>query len=143
MSSLLAIRDAIKTTLGAAIATLTPYDTVPAEPNLPAVVVVPAPSDTADFVVAMGRGTDTWRFDLIVLVQAGDEDVAQDQLDSYITGAGSTSIREAIWNTRTLGLADCNAHVAAVTGYNLAFTACSIDHIAASLRLVVHTTGTG
>jgi hypothetical protein len=142
VSSLQQIRDAIKTTVGNAIAALTPYDTIPGAPVLPALAVMPAPSETADFVVSMGRGTDTWRFDLVVLVSARDEDLAQDDLDGFISGAGAFSIRQAIWNARTLGLADCNAHVSGVTGYNLAYTVCSIDHVAATLRLVVHTSGT-
>lgn len=141
MSSLAQIRTALKTTITAAISGLTGYDTVPGSPNLPAVAVVPVPDENG-FTVAMGRGADRWQFDVIVLVSAGDEGVGQQQLDSYVTGAGSASIRQAIFAARTLGLGDCDAVCTGLSGYNLGYTVVSIDHMAASLRVVVHTTGT-
>jgi len=142
MSSLAQIRDAIKATVGASIPSLFAYDTVPGSPNLPAVVVMPA-EDAADFQVAMGRGLDTWTFDLFVLCSYAEAGLGQDALDSYITCAGDSSIREAIFNAKTLGLADCSAHVASVRHYGSRFAAASIDHVGAVLRLVVLTSGTG
>jgi hypothetical protein len=142
MSSLAQIRDAIKATVGASIPSLFVYDTVPGSPNLPALVVMPA-EDAADFQVAMGCGLDTWNFDLFVLCSYAEATIGQDALDSYVTGAGATSIREAIFNAKALGLADCSAHVASVRNFGARFAAAGVDHVGAVLRLVVLTSGAG
>jgi hypothetical protein len=139
MSSLQSIRDAIKTTLESAIDSLSAYDTVPGATNLPAVVVVPS---TANFNVAMGRGTDTWEFDLAVMVPYTDADIAQDALDNYVTGAGDSSIRQAIFQNRDLGLSDTDAHISGMSDYGSRFEMAGIQNIGAKLRLVVHTKGT-
>lgn len=139
MAGLEAIRDAIKTTIEAGIPTLHCYDTVPEATNLPAVVVAPT---AADFDVTMGRGTDTWTFTLAVLVQSLDADLGQDRLDALVTGAGATSIRQCIFNARSLGLANVDAHVSAMSGYGGTFESAGANHIGATLTLNVHTTGT-
>lgn len=142
MSSLEVIRTAIKTTLGGAIDALHTYDTVPDASNLPCVVVAPF---SADFDVTMARGTDTWQIDLIVLVSDTERKVAQDQLDSFVTGAGSNSIRQAIFAARDLGLgaaSGTNAHISGMSSYGARWTMSSLGHVGAKLRLVVHTKGT-
>lgn len=144
MASLAQLRTAVKTTLVAALGAGTEvYDTIPGSPVLPCVCVVP---DTANFVVAMAKGTDTWQFDLVVLVPSGDNTVGQSRLDPYVTGAGALSIRQAIYaaNTPTtgLGLANTNAHVPGMTDYGGSFEAVDVAHIGARLRLIVHTSGT-
>jgi hypothetical protein len=138
MASLEAIRDAIATTLGG-LGNLTAYDTVRDVANLPAVVAIPA---EADFTVAMGRGVDTWTLDLLVLVSDREMDIAQDQLDGFVTGAGATSIRQQIFNNRTLGLANTDAHVAGMREYGSQYKLAKIGHVGAKLQLVVHTPGT-
>lgn len=144
MASLAELRTGVKTTLVAALGGGTEvYDTIPGQPVLPCVCVVP---DSANFVVSMAKGTDTWQFDLIVLVPSGENKVGQSRLDPYVTGAGALSIRQAIYaaNTPTLGLglANTNAHVSGMTDYGGSFEAVDVDHIGAKLRLVVHTRGT-
>lgn len=139
MASLESIRDGIKTTLESAVGVLTAYDTVPDVTNLPAVVCVP---DTADFDVAMGRGTDTWEFDLYVLVGTADMGLGQDALDGFITGAGPNSIRAAVFANRNLGLGDCNATITGMSDYGAKFAMADLQHLGAILRLVVHTSGT-
>lgn len=140
MASLAAIRTAIATTLTTVLGAGTQmYDKIPGQPALPCVCVVP---DTADFEVAMGRGTDTWVINLVVLVPSADPEVGQSRLDPYVTGAGDLSIRQAIFNNRTLGLSNTDAHVSGVTDYGGSFEAVDVDHIGARLRLVVHTRGT-
>lgn len=139
MASLTAIRAGIKTTLKAAIPSLHGYATVAAAVNVPAFVVEPA---TTDFLVAMGRGTDTYQLDLHVIVAEADELVAQAQLDEFVTGAGDKSLRAAIFAARSLGLTHTDAHVAGMTAYGVQFEAAQLDHIGATLRLVVHTKGT-
>lgn len=97
---------------------------------------------TADFLVAMGRGTDTWELDLHVLVSDADQQLGQVNLDELVSGAGTRSVRAAVFSTKTLGLSNTDAHVAAMTAYGVRFEAPEIDHIGATLRLVVHTRGT-
>ena len=140
MSSIAAIRTAIKTTVEAAVSSLTVYDTMPDRINLPAVVVVPSASD---FNVAMGRGADTHNFDLYVLTSKRETGLAQDDLDAFITGAGSASIRQVIFSARALGLSDADEHVVGMRGYGGSFSFADIDHVGAILEVVVHTSGTG
>lgn len=141
MAALAAIRTAIKTTLEANITDLRVHDTIPDSISPPALVVAPAES-AADFQVAMGRGLDTWNFDLLVLVSMTTARIAQDALDAYVTGAGASSIRQAIFNNKTLGLDDVDARVASVSKYDFTYTVGSIDYAGATLRLIVHTSGT-
>jgi len=137
MSSLSAIRDAIKTTLDA-LPEGNAYDFVPDNPTLPAVCAYPSP---ADFFGAFGRGLDTWEFEILVLTARGSDRAGQDKLDQFITGAGSLSIRQAIFNNRTLGFADTDAQVSGVLEYRPTVVA-GVDVYAARLRLVVQTSGT-
>lgn len=140
MASLEAIRDGIKTTIETAVTTLHVYDTVPDSANvLPAVIVVPF---TSDFEVSMGRGLDTWEFDLWVLVSMSEMGIKQDSLDAYVSGAGSSSIRQAIFNNRTLGLSSTDAHVSQMLEYGARFATAGYPHLGARLRLLVHTPGT-
>lgn len=139
MASLGAIRTAVKTILEAAISGVQVYDKVAAAVNVPAVVVEP---DGADFNVAMGRGTDRWEFNLHVMVADSDEIVGQDKLDGFVTGAGARSVRQAIFTTRSLGLADTDAHVSEMTAYGVRFEQADIQHVGATLRLIVFTKGT-
>lgn len=139
MATLAQIRTGFKTTIQAAVTGLTVYDTVPEVTNLPAVVVMPR---SADFQVAMGRGADEWLFDLIVLVSPRDHGLAQVELDGYVTGAGASSIRQAIWNARTLGLAGTDAHVFGMDRYGATWDVGEIPNVGAALQTRVHTTGT-
>lgn len=139
MASLKAIRAAAKTTIETRIPSLTGYPTVPEAAQVPSFVIEPV---LADFLVAMGRGTDTWNFDLHVLVASADAGIGQDELDDYVTGAGGKSIRQVVFNNRTLGLASTDAHIAQLVAYGGQFESAGIPHIGATLRLVVHTPGT-
>lgn len=140
MSGLEAIRDAIKTTIEAAVPELHGYDTVPEAANvLPCFIVIPF---TADYVVAMGRGLDTFEFDLLILVSTSDMNIRQDDLDAYVSGSGARSIRQAIFNARTLGLAGTDAHISQMLEYGARFVVAEFDHLGARLRLIVHTSGT-
>ena len=143
MASLSSIRTAVKTTLEAGITLIKVYPTARTVTVIPegGAAVVVAPS-TADFVVAMGRGTDTWAFDLWVMVNTADDELAQNVLDGFVTGDGTNSIREAIFNARTLGLSGTDAHVSGMSGYGLRFESAGIPHLGATLNLTVHTPGT-
>lgn len=139
MASLAQVRTAVASTLAAGLSGTAVYATMPAAPVLPCVAVMPA---TSDFNVAMGRGTDTWLLDLIVLVPSADALVGQELLDPYVTGAGASSIRAIIFAARGLGRSDCDAHVSGLVSYGGSMEAVGVRHIGATLRLVVHTTGT-
>lgn len=141
MASLKQIRTATGSTLEANLSGLKAHRTVPGSAAGDIVVIQPA-DDLADFNVAMGRGTDTYQLDLIVLVPNRDLQLAQDKLDDYITGAGSSSIRQVVFNNRTLGLASTNAHVSGVFGYGADYRLGETPYLGATQRLVVHTKGT-
>ena len=139
MASLTTIRDAIKTIIEENLEGVRCYATVPESIELPAVVVTPT---SANFDVAFGRGTDTWQFDLSVVVSWADSMVSQLQLDELVSGAGVRSVRQTIFENRTLGRTDCDAHVVEVLQYGTGFSFANINHIGAVLRLIVHTKGT-
>jgi len=142
MASLGQIRAGIRQVLEG-IDGLQVYDTVADVVQVPAVVVAPI---QADFEVAMGRGTDKWILRLFVLVGRGDQRLAQQALDEYVTGAGPRSIRQRIYERDDLGLGD--GTTAFVTGmprdvpYGGAFEGAQVPHIGACLLLEVHTPGT-
>jgi hypothetical protein len=140
MASLLAIRDAIKATVEANVTGLKVYDTAPDITVLPAMLVLPA---EANFDVAFARGWDTYQLDLFVMTSRMSPRTAQDALDAYVTGAGSRSVRAAIFANRALGLTDgTEAHVSGMSRYGGNYRTASIEHIGAVLRLVVTTPGT-
>lgn len=139
MATLSAIRDAIASTLDAAIPTLHCYDTVPDVANLPAVVVIPA---TTDFVAAMGRGTDTHTLNLYVLAAYMNADLGQAALDELVAGSGAKSIRQVIWNNRSLGLVQTDAHISGMSGYGGNFNLAQVEHVGAILTAIVHSSGT-
>ena len=137
MTSLAAIRDAVKATLGA-LTDVNVYDFVPDNPSMPAICVAPT---SADFDTAFGRGQDTWEFELIVLTARGSDRAGQDKMDSLVTGAGTSSIRQAIFQNQTLGSVVDSAHVAGLIDYRPTDVA-GVSVYSARLRLIVHTSGT-
>jgi hypothetical protein len=63
-------------------------------PDVPAVIVLPdAPFDWHD---VFEDGLNRLRFRVLILVAYGDIDLAQDELDSYLTESGTKSIPAAI-----------------------------------------------
>ncbi len=139
MSSVSAIREALASTIEAGVESeIFTYDTVPDVAQLPAVVVIP---DKADFSGAFNRGLDEWTFNVYVLVNRTDADTNQDQLDSFITGAGPDSIRQALYNTPNLGLLNTDAFPRGVDGYGGEFKTARIQHTGAILKVVVRTDG--
>lgn len=136
MATFAEIREALKTVIEANIEGLKVYPRVPGSATGRALIVRPAAP--TDFTVAMRRGTDTWQIDLVVVIPLGDTDVAQQHLDSYIDGGGDNSVRRVIFDNRSLGLDNTDAHVSSLTEYGQAANA-SYDNVSATLRLVVHT----
>lgn len=140
MASLAQLRTAIKTTLEANLTGVNVHRKTPGS-AAGVVIVAQLAEDSANFTVAMGRGSDTWNFDLLVLVPASMLDTSQDALDDYVTGAGSKSVRQVVFNNRTLGLASTDAHVSAMGGYGADYVLGQTQYVGATLRLVVHTSG--
>lgn len=138
MASLKEIRDAVIATLDEAIPELTGYRCPPDAPNMPAYFVQ---LKEGDFFAAMGRGTDRYEFDLVVMVGWTDSELSQDELDLYVCGSGAQSIRQAIFLNRTLGRDDLDASISALAEYGVK-SAASVDHIGAVLRMSILTKGT-
>lgn len=139
MASLAEIRSALAAAIEAAVADLTGYETVPESVNAPAFLVVPRLSN---FETVFGRGTDQHIFDVIVLVSRRDDELAQLDLDPYVTGAGSSSIRQALWNDRTLGGVVDEARVTGMTDYGATFPVGLVDFVGARLTVEVMASGT-
>lgn len=138
MPSLSTIRTALKTTIEAAVTGISGYDTVPESINVPAFVVAPR---STDFQRAFGRGMDAYSFDVIVLVSRSDDRIAQLALDPYVNGFGSSSVRQAIWNARDLGIS-VDAAVTGMSDYGATYTFGNTDYIGARLAVEVLTSGT-
>ena len=138
MASFSTIRTAIKTTLADNISGLRVYDTIDDMINVPACVVVPT---SIDFNEAMARGTDKYDFDVLVVVSRADSRSGQNQLDSFINGSGSNSIRQAIFQNSTLGQSDTSAVVTTMTDYGGTYAVNGVESIGARLGVTVYTKG--
>ena len=92
------VRDNIKTQLSS-ITGLRIYDTVPDSVNVPAAVV-----GMMDFTfdTSMSRGFDTASLDLILITGRMSERSAQNSLDTYLSGSGTSSIKTVLENNKTL-----------------------------------------
>lgn len=143
MAELMAVRTAIKTTLETYIPELHVYRHLTENAIvLPCVIVQPT---SADFIVAMGRGTDELRFDLIVLVSYNELETAQHNLDPYVSSSGSKSIRQVIFEHRDLGVPGWNATVTNMTDYGARFKGeyqgRGHEQLSAILGMTVYTRG--
>ena len=144
MASLKRIRNALSELIAGTIEDVSTYPYIVANPNLPALVV--SPTDI-DFAKAFGRGNDVHLLDVYLLFPLADYTVSQVGLDDYVTGAGDKSIRQLVFNNKTLGLVDANgqddamAWVKAMTGYGGQFQAAGVPHLGARLIVEVHTSG--
>ena len=139
MATLAEIRDGLKTTVGN-ISGLRCYDTVPDNAiNFPVAIFIPT---EIQFDLAMQRGTDLYTFDVLIAVQRADSRTAQDKLHGYITGQGSNSVRQTIFNNRTLGLSDTDARAVSVSNVSADVSVNGIDAIGANIEVQVYTKGT-
>lgn len=93
------VRDGIKTRL-ATIAGLRVHDTIPDSVAPPAAVVGLL---ELTFDLSMQRGLDAAAVEVLVIVGRMSERAAQDRLDAYLAGSGSTSVKTAIEADQTLG----------------------------------------
>ena len=107
----------LRTGLAARVATISgmgAYDTIPATPQPPCVLVQLL---SADYDQAMADGGMMVRFDLVLLAcQVGTAyDVAQDAVDQSLNSTGVLSIKAAVEADVTLGGA---AYTSRVTGWS-------------------------
>ena len=138
MATLSEIRDGLKTTVGN-ISGIRCYDTVPDNAiNFPVAIFIPS---AIEFDLAMQRGTDLYTFDMLVAVQRADSRTAQDKLDAFVTGSGSSSIRQIIYNNKSLGLSDTDARVVNMSNYAADVSLNGIDGFGANLEIQVYTKG--
>lgn len=137
MATLAGIRDALKTVLEETITGLQVYPRIGSALILPAVVVAPAEEDP---LVTSGRASVSWQLDLHVIASAADTELGQYALDDLIDTGGDRSIIAALFDT-DLGLDDTDCLVSGMTGYGLQWESIALDHVGATLRLLVHTTG--
>lgn len=142
MASLGEIRAGIRSVVKASVSGMSVYADVPDVAQVPALVVMPA-KETADFNGAMGRGLDTYKFDLYVLVARGESTAAQQALDQYVSGSGPRSLRQIFFEHGDLGLSDgTDAHAEGARDYGGKFSTARIDHVGAIVQLTVRTTST-
>jgi hypothetical protein len=100
MASISDLRNGIAANL-ATVAGLRTSATVPDSINPPIAVVMPS---TITYDTAFARsGGDEYEFLVMVIVGRVDERSAQNNLDGYCSGTGSTSIKAAIERDKTLG----------------------------------------
>lgn len=74
--------------------------TVPDNPSPPIAIVQP---DGISYDDTFQRGMHTYTFTIMVIVGRADERTAQNRLDAYVSGTGSSSIKLAIEGDKTLG----------------------------------------
>lgn len=110
--------------------------------TLPAVLVKPGgggrDDKAADYTSTMGRGTEIWDFQLIVLCSRGHTAAGQRQLDEFISKTGPNSIRQAIWDKPDLGLGDVDAMVRGVSDYGAEWKSANVENLGAAVLVKVH-----
>lgn len=110
-----AIRTGFKTVLTPRVRT---YDFIPEKPEVPCLIV--SPDDPfITYQEAMAGGLALLHFDLVLLVQRGDDRAAQKALDAYLSsGTGeNSSIIDLLMANRTLGITGVSVLVQAVSDY--------------------------
>lgn len=139
MASVTVMRQALKETIQEGLGDqVMVYDTVPGIASLPAIVVEPA---KANFELAMGRGTDEWYFNVFILASRRDEELGQNELDPFISGAGPQSIRQIIFQNSSIGLSDSTAVVKGMRGYGGTSKEANFPMVGAVLSVCVFTDG--
>lgn len=137
MASLSSIRTGLQTRL-ATISGLNAYDRAPGTVTTPAAFPMPG---TIEFDETMSRGSDLYTFRVRLLVQRSTETYAQEDLDAYLAGSGSSSVKAAIEGDGTLGGVADWTRVTSVLGYGDIKHA-GIDYLGADFNVEVNVDGT-
>jgi hypothetical protein len=99
MASVSELRTGIATNL-ATITGLRTSAFMPDNPNPPIAVVMPSSISYDD---TFNRGMQTYVFNVLVIVGRVDERTAQSNLDAFVSGTGTSSVKRAIEVDKTLG----------------------------------------
>ena len=105
------VRDGLKTAL-ASLTGVRIYDVVPEVLISPCAYVGQL---SIDFDLANARGLDSADVDVVLIVDRTLEKKAQDKLDTWLAGTGSTSIKAILEADRTLGGAVSSLRVLSAT----------------------------
>ncbi len=130
------IRKAIADTITDCLDDVTGHAHVPTSIMPPAVIVRPESAQRS----AMGRGTVSYTFRLVVAAASVDTISAQDTLDGLRATVGEASLFAVIDDNRTLGLDDTDASADGWSNYGVSEIA-EHDYLTADIGLVVHTKG--
>lgn len=146
----------IRTAIGTALKTLPKvmvYSRLTAITEIPnngvAIVVGKIESD---FTGAMARGLTTHTIELYALASLRDHELATDDMDRYVDGAGEYSIRNLAFDSGRAvvggfglldadGKVDADFHVPGITGYGGQFEDAAIEHLGCIVNLICHTSG--
>jgi hypothetical protein len=101
------------------------YEKVPDVNQCPALIVKPL---SGDYTMTFSLDA-RFEFQLFFLVNRQDAEVAQEQLDGFVSHFGPDSVRQAIWDKPTLGLQNVDALIYAMTSYGGEFQNAKIPHI--------------
>lgn len=113
MASISTLRTRIATNL-ATISGLRTTSTMPDSPNPPVAIVIPR---SVSYDEAFRKGMQIYGFNVMVIVGRVDERSAQNNLDSYCSSTGSSSIKLAIESDKTLGGNAFDVRVTEMTNY--------------------------
>lgn len=106
MANLNAIREGLKTNLET-ISGLRVWEFVTGTVVTPAAVIIPGDGGRGrraiDYDQTMGRGSDMFMFTILVLVSDTVERTSVQELDAYLAGSGSFSVKAAVESDGTLG----------------------------------------
>jgi hypothetical protein len=127
------IRNGLATQLGS-IRGLRTAAVVPEDPK-PPIAVVMAP--TISYDTAFGRGLDSYSFQVMVIVGRVSDRTAQQQIDAFCSGSGSSSVKNAIASDPTLGGACQSARVTEMNNYG-SLTIGDTDYLSAEFTVQVY-----
>ena len=99
MASITTMREAIAANLSS-ISGLRTAALIPEDPKPPVAVVT---FDNVNYDTSMGRGLDEYTFRVIVVVGRVNTRGAEQHLDAFMSGSGTSSVKAAIERDRSLG----------------------------------------
>lgn len=135
--NLSAVRSAIASAASSVTPALNTYAYVPTSVSLPCFYIG---SIELAYDQTFGRGNDDIVLTCVVLVSATSDQSGQAQLDAYLNGSGTNSLKAAIEVDETLGGTCDNVQVARAQNYGY-HTVDSVQYLGA--ELVVQVTGDG
>ena len=133
MASISTLRTGIATNL-ATITGLRTTSTMPDNPNPPIAIVIPR---SVSYDEAFRKGMQIYQFNVMVIVGRVDERSAQNNLDSYCSSTGSSSIKLAIESDKTLGGSAFDVRVTEMTNYGQ-ITVGEVVYISAEFQVLCY-----